>query len=159
MVRLKHMYRHFFIVYKKKEIIFSLIFALILSLPLNIGNTEFLKNITDFFQGILVIEIAYIAIFYSGTSGTEKAKKLIINSSRGFNYYHYLLIKNYFSILIKFFVLLLIYTVSVYNITDFGFSFWILNIKFYNLIQTLSICAILTTVDLILSMYFFLWGN
>ena len=74
MVRLKHMYRHFFIVYKKKEIIFSLIFALILSLPLNIGNTEFLKNITDFFQGILVIEIAYIAIFYSGTSGTEKAK-------------------------------------------------------------------------------------
>lgn len=159
MIRLKHMYHHFFMVYKKKEIILSLIFALILSLPLCITEVEFLEKTGSFFEGLLVIEIAYIAIFYSGTSGTEKAKKLIINSSKGFNYYHYLLIKNYFSVLIKFFVLLLIYIVTVYNVNNFGLSYGIFNFKIYNLIQTLSICAILTTVDLILSMYFFLWGN
>lgn len=159
MIRLKYMCEHFFLVYKKKQLIFSLIISLILSLPLSIKNVSFFENTGNFFNGILVIEIAYIAIFYSGTTGTEKAKRLIVDHSKKFNYYHYLLVKNYFSVLTKFLVLILIYIINIYNIPNIGFKIFIFNISVYNFIQTLAVCAIITTIDLILSMYFFLWGN
>lgn len=162
MKKLRHIYKHFLLVYTKKQIFFSLIFSLILSLPLS-TKEKFLENIGSFFNGLLVIEIAYIAIFYSGTKGTERAKQLILDKSKNFNYYHYLLIKNYFSILIKFFILLLAYVITAYNISNIGFKYILLGIvlhfELYNLIQMFTICGILTTVDLILSMYFFLWGN
>lgn len=163
MKRFRYMCRYFFIVYKMKSIFLSILISLILSLPLCIKKDNFLDNIGSFFNGILVIEIAYIAIFYSGTKGTERAKQLIINHHNNFNYYHYLLVKNYFSILIKFFVLSIIYIINIYNISNIGVEYNLFNINLYisiyNFIQMLSICAILTTMDLILSMFFFLWGN
>lgn len=65
---------------------------------------KIVKETFPLFSSLIVIEIAYIAIFYSGGSGTEKARNQKWKTKNGeMNFYHYLLIKNYFSLLLRFF--------------------------------------------------------
>ena len=114
----------------------------------------------NLFSSLIVIEIAYIAIFYSSGKGTQKAKQQEWKSKKGkINFYHYLLIKNYFSLLVRFLLLILLFISEnlLSDIDNLSISKYIeYFIKFSSF---LAIFSFIITFDLMISMFYFLWGN
>ena len=106
------------------------------------------------------MEIAFIAIFYSDSTGTKKAKEYEWKKigEEKLTFYYYLLVKNYHSLIVKFIVLILIFSMNIYNINwEFKISFLVINYE--NLVFSMIVYSILVTLDLMLSMYYFLWGS
>ncbi|MDK4482054.1 hypothetical protein MWG07_12405 [Fusobacterium necrophorum] len=123
-------------------------------------SSEIVEETFPLFSALIVIEIAYIAIFYSGGSGTEKARNQKWKIKNGeMNFYHYLLIKNYFSLLLRFFLLALLFITK--NMIPEGPDILLSKLKSYFIMITASIAifSIIITFDLMISMFYFLWGN
>ncbi len=120
---------------------------------------EIIADTISFFSALTVIEIAFLSIFYSGNKGTEKAKKEYYNSQEEMTYYHYLLVKNYFSIAIKFGTIFIVFISRIFNISELVLNFNGVIIGFYNIVYIFIILSLLITVDLVVSMYYFLWGS
>ena len=121
---------------------------------------EIFDPVFSLFSSLIVIEIAFIAIFYSGGDGTKKAKEHEWKKfgEEKVSFYHYLLVKKYHSLIMKFIVLLLVFAINIYGISwEFKISFF--KIGFEELIFSLIVYSILITLDLMLSMYYFLWGS
>ncbi len=143
----------------KKNIFYYFLASLIFSYSISKENSKIFSSTSNLFSALLVIEIAYIAIFYSGTEGTKKAKAQEYNKSKKISFYDYLLVKNYFSILLKFLVIFLLYIIEIYNIFNFSVSIFIFDISIYNTVIGIAFLSIIITVDLVVSMYYFLRGS
>lgn len=143
----------------KKNIFYYFVVSLILSCSISKENGKIFSSTSDLFSSLLVIEIAYIAIFYSGTEGSKKAKAQEYSKSKKISFYDYLLVKNYFSILLKFLVIFLLYIIEIYNIFNYSISIFIFDISVYNTVIGIAFLAIIITVDLVVSMYYFLRGS
>ena len=123
-----------------------------------IFNTILSFSISWFYSKIIVEKS--FAIFYSRGKGTQKAKQQEWKSKKGkINFYHYLLIKNYFSLLMRFLLLILLFISEnlLSNIDNLSISKYIeYFIKFSSF---LAIFSFIITFDLMISMFYFLWGN
>ena len=129
--------KHIKEIYGIKKMLFFYIPSLLISaFP---RKEEIFEPAFSLFTALIVVEIAFIAIFYSGSNGVERAKNFSMNNTmnKKTNFYHYLLVKNGS---IKIFLM---------NV-NFGYDDFIFSLIIYSIIITL---------DLMVSMYYFLWGN
>ncbi|PID67138.1 MAG: hypothetical protein CR959_01720 [Fusobacteriales bacterium] len=137
-------------IYGSKGVLKFLIPSVLISLIPR--ENDIFEAATSLFTALIVVEIAFVAIFYSGSEGVKKAKeKSMVNfAGEKSSFYHYLLIKNYHSLFIKFIVLFLLFLMKIYNINLIGYNSFIFSLIIY---------SVLVTLDLMISMYYFLWGS
>ncbi|MDX8337351.1 hypothetical protein [Candidatus Cetobacterium colombiensis] len=149
--------------------------AFMISLPsIFRTDTEVLKSIYSntvvFFTALIVIEIAFFGIFYSGSQINKEAKDKLFNKKENMTYYQRLLVKNYHSLFIKFSTVFIAYLFQMYNIMEFykkikpfeNNSFLLdleISIGVYYLFYILSIYSIIVTLDLVTTVYYFLWRS
>lgn len=157
MDRLWYFMKHAKDVYKYKILIYFLIGFMISLIP---RENKIFSSASSLFATLIVVEIAFIAIFYSESTGTQKAKKQEWGEIGGekLSFYYYLLVKNYHCLIMKFIVLILIFAMEVYDIT-WKLNKFFIKFGFEDLVFSLIIYSILITLDLMLSMYYFLWGS
>lgn len=144
-------------VYSKSFFILSFFISLLVAY---FFSHEIVKETFSLFSSLIVIEIAYIAIFYSGGSGTKKARNQKWKTKNGeMNFYHYLLIKNYFSLLLRFFLLASLFVAK--NMIPEEPDILIPKLKNYSIMFAafLAIFSIIVTFDLMISMFYFLWRS
>lgn len=152
--------KHIKEIYGIKKMLFFYIPSLLISaFP---RKEEIFEPAFSLFTAFIVVEIAFIAIFYSGSNGVERAKNFSINNTmnKKTNFYHYLLVKNFHSLFLKFIVLFLIFLMKIYKING-SIKIFLMNVNFGydDFIFSLIIYSIIITLDLMVSMYYFLWGN
>ncbi len=163
--KLKDFLRDVRIIYGKR-ILFYLFFSTIISLLSSLGyNKENIKEVYSstfsFFTGLIVIEIAFFSIFISGIESVKQAKEKLVNSDEGITLYHQLLVKNYTSLMIKFFTVFILYLFKMFNLENSFYKLEICKKIFilgtYNLIYIFVIFSVIVTLDLVLSIYYLLW--
>ncbi|BET14730.1 MULTISPECIES: hypothetical protein [Fusobacterium] len=157
MDKLWYFIKHAKDVYKYKILIYFLIGFVLSLIP---RENKIFNSASSLFSALIVVEIAFIAIFYSDSTGTKKAKEYEWKKigEEKLTFYYYLLVKNYHSLIVKFIVLILIFSMNIYNINwEFKISFLVINYE--NLVFSMIVYSILVTLDLMLSMYYFLWGS
>lgn len=171
MSKISTMIRDVRIVYGKRLLSFLAV-AFIVTFPSVFRiNTETLKsvygNTVGFFTALIVIEIAFFGIFYSGSQINKEAKNKLFNIEENMSYYQRLLIKNYHSIFIKFTTIFLAYLSQMYNVMELCWTygpfekFNIPEIKLgvYYVFYMLAIYSIVVTIDLVTTVYYFLWRS
>ena len=161
--------RDMFDVYGKRIryfILISLLFTVAASLLATNESIKFtFENTISFFSTLMVIEIAFFGIFFSGSDNNEKARKMIVNEDEDISYYQSLLVKNFNSIFLKMINIILAYIINIFGLTTLKsvilFENWNLEIKigFYLIFYFLFIYTIIIMTDLIVSIYFFLWKS
>lgn len=174
MNNVSRMIRDVRIVYRYKILLF-LGAAILISLPsIFRTDTETLKsvysNTVGFFTALIVIEIAFFGIFYSGSQINKEAKDKFFNKKENMTYYQRLLVKNYHSIFIKFSTVFIAYLFQMYNIMEIGIkikpfenNYFLSNLEInlgvYYLFYMLAIYSIIITLDLVTTVYYFLWRS
>ncbi|MCJ8341403.1 MAG: hypothetical protein MJH09_00860 [Cetobacterium sp.] len=151
-----------------KMIIISLVFSFLAAFRATDKTIEELySSIFSLFSILIVVEIAFFGLFFAENMINKKAKEFIINKEENITYYQTLVAKNFYSISLKMTNIVLIYILqifnlkfSIYNIMIFIFKReFALKIGFYLFFYFLSIYTLLIMLDLIVTIYFYLWKN
>lgn len=159
-------------VYKPKKILkfilISLIFVVLGSLRATDDVVkELYSNILGLFSVLIVVEIAFFGLFFSENPTNIKAKKFIINTEENISYYQSLVVKNFHSITLKIINIVLIYMLQLFNlaltsknvaISSHGICFSF-KVGPYLLFYFLFTYALIVMMDLVVSIYFYLWKN
>lgn len=125
------------------------------------------SSIFGLFSILIVVEIAFFGLFFAESIVNRKAKEFIVNKEENITYYQTLVTKNFYSISLKMTNIVVIYILQIFDLkfsvhdTVITFLGKVFPIKLgaYLFFYFLSIYTLIVMVDLIVTIYFYLWKN